>query len=940
MKSTPLVIDFVTQRWSSFSSKLAFHYRVKTDWTTMSYETLLAHTKSYGQYLTKLGITPGEKVVFFPENTTDHIIALLGIMFIGAIPCLLDGQLPVEALNTQLRALQPRLAIGSPAIGKKCGVDDIVFLTPNVFLDSAPLTITPSEAPNKDIALILLTSGTSGDYQIVCHSHQGIIEQIKRSVSTLPGDVVSDLKTIFFLPYFHVYPLVNHLLPLLFCGGECLLLNEVNRHSLSEGFRHIKPRIIVVVPRILDMIERGVKEQIRALPLFRRIIAQAYLKLLSLAYARYKSTLRWLNTPFRRRFGGALKIIFCGGAALDKKTHQFIETLIAPVYTGYGLTETAGACVSNTKNDLMSRHQTATHLSTLSVGHVLPGCELRINQTNHQGEGEICIKSNAMMLGYLRDGKIVRPFDQEGWYYTGDLGKINEHGHLSITDRIKDLIVTSDGKKVSPLMLENQYKHIPHISELIVVGLKDKQTDTQKICALVVPTNVFHKEIIEKALFEKAGQLPHQYRLQAVFFVKEIIKTNTMKVNRNKNVAALLNALQSTTLPIATVASLQEKISTDEQEVLIQLVSITSQVLNLPKHQIDVTNNLVQLGMDSIGFADFYLLLLEKYSVNLPLEQIYAIPLTTLANQILNPNICDHNQDDSVLDIECLPIPKLDKDIIDPSHPPLPDQPAQTILLTGATGFLGAFLLRDLMQHTDANIVCLVRAENDQIARARVIENAEKYLTWHEQFSPRLTVFSGDVSQPILGLSKERYEALAQMVDSIIHSAAKVNFLLSFKALYNDNVHAVKELLRFSTVKKLKKMEYISTFSVLLGDRQNQLDENETHIFPTLSLGYTQSKWSAEQLIYQAKSMGLPVNIYRPGIITGDMANGRYNKDDLFMNMVLNCLQIRKYIRLNAPIYMVPVDLVSLSIVKLAARKSIGNIYHLLGGPLISFSSL
>src|SRR5262249_49423756 len=146
-----------------------------------------------------------------------------------------------------------------------------------------------------------------------------------------------------------------------------------------------------------------------------------------------------------------------------------------------------------------------------TVGRVLSGCELKLESGSHheeslaEGAGEICVKSNAMMLGYLKDGKVVRSFDAEGWYRTGDLGKIDSAGYLTITDRIKDLIVTSDGKKVSPVMLEHQYRQIPHVKEFIIIGLQDEQIAAQQVCALVVPTHVSHKDKIEVAFFEQAS---------------------------------------------------------------------------------------------------------------------------------------------------------------------------------------------------------------------------------------------------------------------------------------------------------------------------------------------------------------------------------------------------------------------------------------------------
>jgi thioester reductase-like protein len=922
MKKDLKLINFVVQNWSEFSAKIAFDYKFKNHWETITYGLLMTKFSAYGEYLSELGVVPGEKVVLLPGNTVDHIIALLGIMSVGAIPCLVDGQLPKETLEDQCKVFQSRLVIGSSSLKQKCPVNHIRYLVPNDFTDQLPLAEPKPRGLDDGIALILLTSGTGGDYRVVCHSHAGIIQQIKRSMSTVPPETFIHPSTLFFLPYFHIYPLVNNLLPALYSCGRTLLVTEINRLALAEGFARIKPRVIVVVPRILEMIEQGIKEQLGTLLSYKKVFANLYFKFISFAYHYCKWLLPFLNRPFRKRFGGELKVIFCGGATLDLTTQEFIEKLIAPVFTGYGLTETAGACVANSKD----------YAAFGTLGRVLPGCEVKINHPNEEGEGEVFVKTDAMMLGYLQDGKIVQAFDDQGWYHTGDLGKFDVNNCLIITDRIKDLLVTPDGKKVSPVMLENQYKHIPHIKEMIVVGLKLSQTDAMKICAMVVPTSAFRKKEILTALFNKASELPHQYQLQDIYFVKEIIKTNTLKVQRNKNMQMLLNTINRPAAQM-TLASLPPTMPLDEKEAITQIVHMIGQVLHLHQEQIDISKNLLQLGMDSISFSDFYILLLEKYKVNLSLEKIYVLSLTELANIISNPVDGDLQYTvDSY-------IPELEKDISVVGLK-LTDNLAETILLTGVTGFLGAFILRDLMLHTKAKVICLVRADSDAAAKDRVVNNCEKYLVWNDEYSDRLHVVVGDLARSNFGVSQEQYDELSASVDSIIHSAAKVNFLESFEALYQDNVNVVQELLRFATRKKLKVVEYVSTFSVLLAGKDKLLDECEVHTFPKLGLGYTQSKWAAEQLLYKAKNVGIPVNIYRPGIITGDSVNGLYNQDDLFINMKLNSLQIQKYIQSDVPIYIVPVDLVSLSIVKLTMKRSVGNIYHLFGSIKISFAAL
>ena len=271
------------------------------------------------------------------------------------------------------------------------------------------------------------------------------------------------------------------------------------------------------------------------------------------------------------------------------------------------------------------------------------------------------------------------------------------------------------------------------------------------------------------------------------------------------------------------------------------------------------------------------------------------------------------------------------------------------ILLTGATGFLGIHLLVELLQRTTAQIYCLVRSGAVATARARLQQQLEFYrlgdpAILNDRFVPVL----GDLAQPRLGLTEQEFGALAEAVEIIYHNGSWVNSALDYEALKPANVGGTQAVLQLAgTGSYCKPVHYVSSLAVFLSPahaKAARITENDRPS-DRLKGGYKQSKWVAEQLIYQAQERGLPACIYRVGRIMGHSVTGiNGNLSDFLCSLLRGCLRLGQYPLSETPVNLVPVDYVSQALVALGQSFSEtgewGKTLHLLNPQTIPWNHL
>ncbi|MBN3950377.1 MAG: thioester reductase domain-containing protein [Nostoc sp. NMS7] len=363
--------------------------------------------------------------------------------------------------------------------------------------------------------------------------------------------------------------------------------------------------------------------------------------------------------------------------------------------------------------------------------------------------------------------------------------------------------------------------------------------------------------------------------------------------------------------------------------------------------QVGIHDNFFELGGHSMLATQLVLQLRETFQVELSLRSLLETPTVADFAQVIDiarrEGSFSENRATTDTDLQA-------EAVLDPAINPeaLPveyiAEPAN-IFLTGVTGFLGAFLLHELLEQTPANIYCLVRAHDAEEGKNRIQKNLETYSLWNEFFKSRIIPILGDLSKSLLGLSNEQFYQMSTKIDVIYHNGALVNFIYPYHALKATNVLGTQEILRLACQFKVKPVHYISSIAVFdldaysdvkLLEEEDNLEHSEGYY-----TGYGQGKWVAEKLVKIAQSRGVPVCIYRPGNIVGDSKTGICHTNDMLFRMAKGCIQLGIASNNDTLVDMTPVDYVSKALIYLSRQKeSLGKVFHLVNPHPIHWSNI
>jgi thioester reductase-like protein len=505
--------------------------------------------------------------------------------------------------------------------------------------------------------------------------------------------------------------------------------------------------------------------------------------------------------------------------------------------------------------------------------------------------------------------------------------RLRHDGNLEFLDRV-DHQEKIRGFRIELSEIETVLEQYADVQQCIVIAREDEPGSKRLVAYIVVSRNN-DASLIPQLRSYLQGKLPG-YMVPAVFILLDTLPlTPNGKINRRALPAPSADRRDLDETFIAPQTQL-------EQEISIQW----SKVLGLST--IGVNDNFFDLGGDSLRSTQLIYYLEKAYQVVVPLVDFFRIP--TVAGLA---NLIHHLQNQLPTTTEWMSLSDLNAEaVLDASiqlqifdQPSTPTQsPVRSteppILLTGVTGFLGGFLLHELLQQTQAQIHCLIRAKNHAEAQHKLCV-AIKHLPNIDTFYSRIIPVKGDLAQPLLGLTRSRFQKLAKTIGSIYHSGAMVNLLYPYTALRDTNVGGTQEILRLASLDRLKPIHYLSTLDVF-----ESLGTTGVHTFyedddiaqgEGILNGYSQSKWVAEQLMRQGLERGIPVTIYRPGMITGHSQSGHTNVVDVFCRLIKTCIQLRQAPDLDLMLDMTPVDYVCQSLVHLSLNPScLGKTFHLI----------
>lgn len=268
--------------------------------------------------------------------------------------------------------------------------------------------------------------------------------------------------------------------------------------------------------------------------------------------------------------------------------------------------------------------------------------------------------------------------------------------------------------------------------------------------------------------------------------------------------------------------------------------------------------------------------------------------------------------------------------------------PARAVLCTGATGFLGAYLLADWLAHSTATMHCLVRAETPAAALDRVRANLRRYGLWRPEYAARLIGVPGDLGAPRLGLSDGDFAELGERLDAVVHNGGVVNFVAPYSALRPANVGGTLEVLRLASTGRPSAVHLVSTLGVFVTPSHSGTLVREGDVpadCDGLPDGYNASKWVADTLVRAARDRGLPVSVHRPARITGDAGSGLGNTDDFFSRLLKTCVQLGAVPEIDDPADLAPVDYVGAGIGHLT-RAGATTDHHYYNNQTMSYAAL
>ena len=472
--------------------------------------------------LTEAGIKKGDRVAIVSGNRPEWIFADLGIMQLGAVTVpiypgssaadyafiLAHSGAKVALVATRESADRVRGMHGAqlPELQKIITFDRVAGFThwsettadAHVTQDGPSLAAAKMAVGNVDLASLIYTSGTSGTPKGVMLTHANLLAGVRAFTPVIGGQGIQ--RALSFLPLSHVFERVAHYLS---HALELEISFAESFDTLKRDMAEVRPQFFAAVPRVLEKMYEGLERQCAELRGVKRWLAQwsvsqgfAYdtahpltaEKSLGLKIARKIVLNRW-----RDAMGGELRCVATGGAALQPRLSRIFWASGVKVLEGYGLTETTAVVACNTISALRAG----------SVGRVVPGAAIKIMPVPDfpTEEGEILVRGPAVFSGYFGAAEATKDaIDDQGWFHTGDIGRLDAAGFLTITDRLKEMFKTSGGKYIAPLAIESKLKESPYIANAIVVGAGQKFP-----AALLVLERAALSGMTEPAILELVG---------------------------------------------------------------------------------------------------------------------------------------------------------------------------------------------------------------------------------------------------------------------------------------------------------------------------------------------------------------------------------------------------------------------------------------------------
>jgi long-chain acyl-CoA synthetase len=461
------IVTLIEESCRRFHGRTAFLEKRGGSWREIGYETLSATSDRIAAGLVENGCRAGEHAALLAASSPWWVMAYLGIFKTGGVVVPIDKELKAAEVCHILAHSDTRaLFVDYDHLDLVLGMADGLPLLRLIVLTDGPeeepkrrhsasrctiLTLgdllgdgacPPIALQPHDTALILYTSGTTGRSKGAMLSHANIVSNIRGAANHLGLD--QSVHTLSFLPINHVFEQVCGILLPLSLGGKVSFCESLKK--LGENLAEVKPTFFVGVPAVYRLILGRIMKRIDEKTVSRLLYANSLTRPL-------------VTSRIRSKLGDGT-VFISGGAALDPAIVAGFARFGATLLQGYGITETSPVIAAEAPDRVRPG----------TVGRVLAGIDVRIDNPDTDMAGEILVRGPNVMLGYFKDPHATAEAISDGWYRTGDLGRLDDDGFLTICGRVKSLIVTPNGKNIYPEEVEIELLKSPYIAEVIVYG--------------------------------------------------------------------------------------------------------------------------------------------------------------------------------------------------------------------------------------------------------------------------------------------------------------------------------------------------------------------------------------------------------------------------------------------------------------------------------------
>ncbi len=483
------VFDILSYQQQKYPQRHALNEKKNSLWQHYSIEAIIQQTNRVSYWLIENGYEKGDCVAVMPKmGSPAWLMVDFACQQVGLILVPIHPTSTIEEVTFILNETEPKICFVTDAAlyekliplkdASACQtffhledlVDGYFFSSIDKTIPdkSNELEIRKNQIVSEDVLAILYTSGTSGTPKGVVLTHGNVVSSIKSMLTILPLN--PSHRVLSFLPFSHIFERTATFTYLAF-GASIYFSQRLD--ELSQDFKSVKPYCCTCVPKTLEKMNDIVNEKL----LEKNIIKRIVIKWALLVGEKYKDNQRQdflyriklvvarllvLNT-FRTALGGKIKFMAVGAASLQPDLGRLFSAAGILTLSGYGMTEAS---------PFISVNRTEPGLNQFgTVGIPVPGVQIKIDEPNENGEGEILVKGPNIMQGYYhRPEQTQEVFTHDGWFRTGDVGKLVNKRFLAITDRKKDIFKTSAGKYVAPQVLENYFTRSPFIMQCLILG--------------------------------------------------------------------------------------------------------------------------------------------------------------------------------------------------------------------------------------------------------------------------------------------------------------------------------------------------------------------------------------------------------------------------------------------------------------------------------------